>query len=50
MAGLLTFDAATVLAPMTWDNFAGPEDAGLTIMYYIYNTGVKTEKWAMRRS
>lgn len=41
MAGLLTFDAATVLAPMTWDNFAGPEDAGLTIMYYIYNTGVK---------
>ena len=36
MAGLLTFDAATVLAPMTWDNFAGPEDAGLTIMYYIF--------------
>lgn len=40
-AGLTTFDAATVLAPMSWDNFAGPEDAGLTIMYYIYNTGVK---------
>ena len=40
-AGLTMFDAATVLAPMSWDNFAGPEDAGLTIMYYIYNTGVK---------
>ena len=40
-AGLTTFDAAKVLAPMSWDNFAGPEDAGLTIMYYIYNTGVK---------
>lgn len=40
-AGLTTFDAAKVLAPLSWDNFAGPEDAGLTIMYYIYNTGVK---------
>jgi multiple sugar transport system permease protein len=40
-AGLTTFDAAKVLAPMSWDNFAGPEDAGLTIMYYIYNMGVK---------
>ncbi len=40
-AGLTTFDAAKVLAPMSWDNFAGPEDSGLTIMYYIYNTGVK---------
>lgn len=36
-AGLSTFDAVTVLAPINWTGHAGPEDMGLTISYYIYN-------------
>lgn len=40
-AGLTTFDAATVMAPLNWEGNAGPNDAGLTLMYYIYLNGVK---------
>ena len=36
MAGLGTFDQATILAPISWTGTAGPEDAGLTVQYYIY--------------
>ena len=39
-AGLSTFDAVTVLAPIQWVGTAGVNDAGLTISYYIYVTGV----------
>ena len=36
MGGLGTFDQATILAPVSWTGTAGPEDAGLTVQYYIY--------------
>ena len=39
-AGLTTFDAARVMAPLTWEGNAGPDNAGLTLMYYIYIEGV----------
>ena len=39
--GLATFDAVTVLAPIQWTGVAGPDNAGLTISYYIYVTGVQ---------
>lgn len=40
-AGLTTFDAARIMAPMSWDGYAGPENAGLALMYYIYIEGVQ---------
>lgn len=36
MAGLGIFDQATILAPVSWTGTAGPENAGLTVQYYIY--------------
>lgn len=39
--GLATFDAVTVLAPLSWSGTAGPENMGLTTSYYIYVQGVK---------
>lgn len=36
MAGLLTFDAATILAPIGWTGIAGQNDMALTMVYYIY--------------
>ena len=36
MAGLGIFDQATILAPINWTATAGPENAGLTVQYYIY--------------
>lgn len=41
-AGLTVFDQVTVLAPVQWTQVAGPNDAGLTIMYYIYLQGVES--------
>ena len=41
LAGLTTFDAAKVMAPLNWDGYAGPDNAGLTLMYYIYIEGVQ---------
>lgn len=41
LAGLVIFDEATIMAPLTWDGYAGPENAGLTMMYYIYIEGVQ---------
>ena len=38
--GLTTFDAATVLAPITWKGTAGIEDMGLTVSYYSYIQGI----------
>ncbi len=35
-SGFATFDQATILAPVSWTGTAGPEDAGLTVQYYIY--------------
>ena len=40
-AGLTTFDAARIMAPMSWDGYAGPDNAGLALMYYIYIEGVQ---------
>ena len=39
--GISTFDAARIMAPMSWDGYAGPENAGLALMYYIYIEGVQ---------
>lgn len=36
MAGFGIFDQATILAPVNWQGTAGPENAGLTVQYYIY--------------
>lgn len=41
IAGFTTFEQAQILAPITWTGYAGPENAGLTIMYYIYREGVQ---------
>ena len=41
LAGLTIFDEATIMAPLSFDGYAGPEDAGLTMMYYIYVEGVQ---------
>lgn len=38
--GLAIFDQVVILAPITWTGVAGPNDAGLTIGYYIYLKGV----------
>lgn len=38
--GLAIFDQVLVLAPIAWTGVAGPNDAGLTIGYYIYIKGV----------
>ena len=43
-AGLTVFDQVTVLAPIQWTQVAGPNDAGLTIMYYIYLQGVESSE------
>lgn len=43
-AGLTVFDQVTVLAPVQWTQVAGPDDAGLTIMYYIYLKGVESNE------
>ena len=29
------------MAPLSFDGYAGPEDSGLTMMYYIYIEGVQ---------
>lgn len=36
MAGFGIFDQATILAPVNWQGTAGPDNAGLTVQYYIY--------------
>ena len=36
LAGLMTFDAATILAPIGWTGIAGQNDMALTLVYYIY--------------
>ncbi len=36
LAGLMTFDAATILAPISWTGIAGQDDMALTLVYYIY--------------
>ncbi len=41
LAGFTTFEAAQVMAPIDWTGYAGPENAGLTWMYYIYREGVQ---------
>ena len=38
--GLAIFDQVVILAPIAWTGVAGPNDAGLTIGYYIYIEGV----------
>ena len=34
LTGFTTFEAAQIMAPDTWTGVAGPDNAGLTIMYY----------------
>lgn len=41
LAGLTTFDAAKIMAPADWDGNAGLNNAGLTVMYYIYIEGMQ---------
>ncbi len=38
--GLGVFDSVLVLAPVQWTGVAGPENAGLTVNYFIYLRGV----------
>lgn len=38
--GLGVFDSVLVLAPVQWTGVAGPDNAGLTVNYYIYLRGV----------
>lgn len=38
--GLAIFDQVKILAPLSWTGVAGPNDAGLTLSYYIYLKGV----------
>lgn len=38
--GLSIFDQVKILAPVSWTGVAGPNDAGLTLNYYIYLKGV----------
>ena len=38
--GLGIFDQVLILAPLAWTGVAGPDNAGLTINYYIYNEGI----------
>lgn len=40
--GLAIFDQVLILAPISWTGVAGPNDAGLTIGYYIYIKGVNS--------
>ena len=39
-AGFATFDAAKIMAPVTWTGEAGVKDMGLTVAYYSYIKGV----------
>lgn len=41
LAGLTTFDAATLMAPISWTQTAGYEDMGLTLLYYAYIIGTQ---------
>ncbi len=41
LAGLTTFDAATLMAPISWEQTAGREDMGLTLLYYAYIVGTQ---------
>ena len=40
-SGVAIFDQVKILAPISWTGVAGPNDAGLTISYYIYLKGVE---------
>ena len=40
IAGLQTFDLAHIFAGDAWTGSAGPKDAALTTVLYIYNTGI----------
>ena len=40
IAGLQTFDLAHIFAGDSWTGSAGPKDAALTTVLYIYNTGI----------
>ena len=41
LAGLTTFDKATLMAPISWTQTAGYEDMGLTLLYYTYIIGTQ---------
>lgn len=41
LAGLTTFDAATLMAPISWTQTAGYNDMGLTLLYYAYIIGTQ---------
>lgn len=40
ISGLQTFDLTHIFAGDAWTGAAGPKDAGLTTVLYIYNTGI----------
>lgn len=44
LAGLTTFDKATLMAPVSWTQTAGYEDMGLTMLYYAYILGTQQMK------
>lgn len=39
--GLGVFDNVLILSPLKYGNIAGPNDAALTVQYYIYIVGIK---------
>jgi multiple sugar transport system permease protein len=41
LAGLTTFDSATLMAPISWTQTAGYDDRGLTLLYYAYIIGTQ---------
>lgn len=40
ISGMKCFDIAKIVSPLTWDGMAGPNNAGLTLVYYSYLEGV----------
>lgn len=38
--GMKCFDIAKIVSPLTWTGTAGPDNAGLTLVYYAYLEGV----------
>lgn len=40
VGGMKCFDIAKIVSPLTWQGTAGPNNAGLTLVYYAYLEGV----------
>lgn len=40
ISGMKCFDIAKIVSPLTWTGTAGPDNSGLTLVYYAYLQGV----------